>query len=524
VLLSGADLIAIPAAVTDEAGRFSFEGLPPGRFALLVRKPGYLPGWYGSDRPGRLGTRLVLQAGQDLTAVEITLFRGSAIAGAVRDELDVPVDGAQVLLGRHAARTGQGAPPLLRVWSAVTDDRGRYRFFGLPPGEFEVTVFPPRVAESRPAVQVLEPGDVDRIIAAGGRGGSVVGLEPSNPVPADWVPVTGYLPASTTEVYLGLGEERHLADVRLRRGRLSTIAGAVTTAEGRPAASVRITVRPADKGVRSPWLSRTTTTAGDGTFAITNLVPGPYSVVARRISQNNAGTSYWAATSLAVTSGVTQATLVLRPGGTVSGRFVFDSVAEPVEIRRVALGLRLMALELEGEPTNTPRITGDDGDTFQFRGIAPGRYYLANQPIAEHGWFLTDASNGAVSLIEPPYLEVRGGEVIENVAISFTRQPTELRGTVIDAEGRPSSDYSVVVFPREEALWDESSFRVRETTPGSDGTYAFRGLPPGQYLVSLRTEDWPGVTLKQILPELVPFAVPVTITATAPEFLNLQIR
>ena len=39
--------------VTNDDGRFLFEGLAPGRYLLNATKTGWVPSYYGSARPGR---------------------------------------------------------------------------------------------------------------------------------------------------------------------------------------------------------------------------------------------------------------------------------------------------------------------------------------------------------------------------------------------------------------------------------------------------------------------------------------
>src|SRR5213076_930938 len=51
---------------TNDQGRFSFVGLPAGRFTLNVSKPGYVGISYGAKKPGRQGTPIQLAEGQAL--------------------------------------------------------------------------------------------------------------------------------------------------------------------------------------------------------------------------------------------------------------------------------------------------------------------------------------------------------------------------------------------------------------------------------------------------------------------------
>lgn len=56
-------------AITDDAGMFSFAGLPAARYSLSVTKAGYVTVAYGATRPGRPGTPIVLTDGQRMTGL-----------------------------------------------------------------------------------------------------------------------------------------------------------------------------------------------------------------------------------------------------------------------------------------------------------------------------------------------------------------------------------------------------------------------------------------------------------------------
>ena len=97
VTISG-DLPAARSAITDDDGRFAFRNLPAGRFTINVTKVAYLPASYGALKPGRPGTPLQVEPGQQ-AAVTIKMARGGVIAGTLRDR------------ARHARRVRSGSQP-----------------------------------------------------------------------------------------------------------------------------------------------------------------------------------------------------------------------------------------------------------------------------------------------------------------------------------------------------------------------------------------------------------------------------
>ena len=130
---------------TDDSGAFVFRGLPAGRFELQAFKNAYLRASYGASRPDRAGTHVVVNNGEAITNLTMTIARGGVITGVVRDLRGAPLPGVNVRvlkLGYNAV-TGErtlGASSAGSV--ALTDDRGEYRAFGLPPGGYLALVTP----------------------------------------------------------------------------------------------------------------------------------------------------------------------------------------------------------------------------------------------------------------------------------------------------------------------------------------------------------------------------------------------
>ncbi len=74
--------------------------------------------------------------GQAMSDMQIELFRYGVIAGSIRDEVNEPVIGARVVAVRRFFAGGDWR--YVEAGSAVTDDQGAYRVYGLEPGEYLV--------------------------------------------------------------------------------------------------------------------------------------------------------------------------------------------------------------------------------------------------------------------------------------------------------------------------------------------------------------------------------------------------
>lgn len=127
-----------PASLeTDSEGGIAFSGLRHGDYSLRAEKAGYVD---LLDLDGQ-GRRLTVAASG--LRVEIRLCRAASISGVVRDWDGHPVQGAMVFA--MVRRDAGDASRLARYGEARrTDELGRYRLFGLPPGHYSVGVLPRR--------------------------------------------------------------------------------------------------------------------------------------------------------------------------------------------------------------------------------------------------------------------------------------------------------------------------------------------------------------------------------------------
>ena len=108
VTATAAEMPGARQAVTDDDGRFTFSNLPPGRYSLVVEKPGYVKTFYGSKRPGGTpGTPVAVLAGQPAPNITIRVPRGAVIAGTVRDQFGTPVSSAQVSVKQAVVVNGR---------------------------------------------------------------------------------------------------------------------------------------------------------------------------------------------------------------------------------------------------------------------------------------------------------------------------------------------------------------------------------------------------------------------------------
>src|SRR5262249_33882693 len=88
----------------------------------------------------------------------------------------------------------------------------------------------------------------------------------------------------------------------------------------------------------------------------------------------------------------------------------------------------------------------------------------------------------------------------------------ELSGTLQDSMGRPTADFTIIVFPAETQYWLPQARRIAQARPGTDGRFSFRSLPAGQYRLTAVTDAEPGEWYDpEFLKQLMAPPAPVTI-------------
>jgi hypothetical protein len=188
-----------------------------------------------------------------IESLELRVLRAGAISGRVTDEFGDPIALARITVlellpgGRQRPTSGRGN-------ASQTDDQGRFRVFGLEPGEYAV------LAEMAPAPS----------------GGATRPLPTYHPGTADF--------AEARTIELDEGQDAADADITIVRGRVLTVRGTVIDSQGRPAPDAFVSFMRST--ARGGATSANVSVQRDGAFAVRDLVPAEYTVVARRRAGN----------------------------------------------------------------------------------------------------------------------------------------------------------------------------------------------------------------------------------------------
>jgi Carboxypeptidase regulatory-like domain len=121
-------------------------------------------------------------------------------------------------------------------------------------------------------------------------------------------------------------------------------------------------------------------------------------------------------------------------------------------------------------------------------------------------------------------MEIRPGQHVDGVMLTFTDRPSELTGLVQDASGQPATDYSIIVFAADRRFWTTQSRRIKSARPDHDGKYTLRNLPAGEYLlvaaIDVEQDEWFDPSFLQ---RIAPAAIRVAISDGEKKVQDLRI-
>lgn len=570
VSISG-EALPTRSVVTDDTGKFVFGRLPVGSFAITARKAAYLPAEHGASKPGRSGSRVALAAGEK-RAVTLTIFRGGVIAGTLRDPSGQPVAGV-VVAAIDTRLASQGAS--LSPETAMTDDRGNYRIFGLMPGEYAISAGPSPAGVGE--IGARSPQEMDALLSSLAQRQNRTAAPVSAPVippatPVAYAPI--YYPGTpyyseAAHFRLTAEEERGGVNFDVDHVPAASIEGVVSGDIANPA-SAQLALMPDGPRVSIGTAGITSVPPNaTGEFRYGNLPPGRYRIIGRTrrtatdaasslppgVVTTSAGGGLSGAgppPGMNLTTGselvygvvdvdvrgvdVKGVTVTMQSGGTFAGKVVFDAEKAPVPNDLTAL--RVSASVVGGSfvaQTGSTRVGNAlsavppvnlkaDG-TFLIVGLGPAQYSVNCQLPANltSVWKVRSAMAGGRdlldALIEGPSVNLTG------VTITLSDKRTELSGTLSSASGQPASDYYVIAFSADRANWRFGSRRSMSARPATDGRFVLADLPAGEYLLAALTDldlnEWQDPAF---LDQVAPATVRVTIKEGEKKIQDLRIR
>jgi protocatechuate 3,4-dioxygenase beta subunit len=451
---------------TDANGRFTLTNIPAGRQTVLIRADGYFV-----ESVPRAEVPVTVTAGTAPVVVpSVSMVRGGTVSGRVVDPQGSPLPLARVQALRPGGETlNSGAVP--DFGNRMTDDRGEYRMFFVPPGEYVIRA----QAQGGPTGTIsTRPGEVQRLVST---------LYPS----ATDVAQAG-------KVLVKSGEEIRGIDISVKMEVVTLPPPAP-----RPTGGVKISGLVFDRA--DPWVGTAALLLGSeaqpgaprtvgtvivggtpGAFEITNVQPGNYDLFASLGAPNGSpgpgggGVQAWGRTTVEVRDkDVADIRLTIRPSVDVSGVVKIDGKLATEGTFKVGLSPTGTAGRIGNyrgilDRTQTPDATGQ----VKIPLAAEGNYQVFVQGAGN--LYITDVRQGDASVL------VKGIDVRNATAAPFevllSSDGGTVEGVVSNRDKSAMGGATVVLVPADKQL-----LQARTATAGADGKYTFSGVRPGDYSI-----------------------------------------
>lgn len=494
-------------ARTDIEGRYQFLNLPAGQYRVFAdpgpHRGGYQPVMYGSatfpsPATGLLGNQILLEEdGQSRDDVDIALPRLGVITGRIIDSRGEAASSVQVsaylLLPGRELRT---------VATAASDDLGRYRLFGLVPGEYVVMAAPAPDTDIQTRIE-----------------GEATGFAPT------YAPGT-QVRSEAMRLRVGAGTEV-AANIRLSETRLISIGGRVMSSKGTLGRNITVMLFPFD----GPGTAIFSTSPSDGgTFSIRNVPAGRYELVARWALPNthindprlppiaDLNQEYVSLPLEVSTTDLEDVVLVTEPSPVITGQIIFDE--KPPLFHQAVISVQTVGrVPVVGRPQVqvknreftirhlfapvTLRASFPGGPTWGLKAVL-----LRGQDITDVPTMFTADDSGHLQVI-------------------FTARAAGLEGTVVGDDGKPTGLAGVMVFTQDRSAWGGGSSHYRQVRSLKDGKYTINGLRPGGYFVAAvplgLSASLLSVPSVEFLESLSIAATPITLVAGETHNLDLAV-
>ena len=358
------------------------------------------------------------------------------------------------------------------------------------------------------------------------------------------------MPSGASTVALAVGEERGGVDFQLQLVQTARIEGTVSSPDGVLPPNIQVGLLPHDPGglPNIPGIGTAMSRVNNnGQFQFSGVAPGQYRLVARAAVRQDQPASaqpaqpaaagrggvdpgqfqgrggrgggpivqvLWASTDISIGGqNIRDLVLGLQPGMTVRGQVQFDGVlaTPPADLARLRVNLMPRGQQMFDMGGGAPPVQVDPTGRFTITGVVPGRYSLSanapnNQPnrggqpqpapqrgqgAATPSWRLKSAMAGGRDVLDFP-LVIEPNQEVGGLLLTFTDRTQEVTGTIQDPTGRPTSDFTIIIFPTDSRYWVPQSRRILSARPSTDGKFTLANLPVGEYRLTAVTDVEPG--------------------------------
>jgi hypothetical protein len=429
-------------ANTDTDGRFTLQGLEPGRHLVALVRDGYVV-------PGRLeiaGYPFTVTAGRNIENAVIHLIPAGTVSGRVLNDDGTPANRVEVqflqnlyIMGRQqwsiVNRSGSSRPARVE-----TNARGEFRAVGVDPGQYAIRLVP-------------QEATVDAIVPGGQSAAPMLYRE-------------GRDISKAAVVEIGAGRETLLDDVKLVRERRGWIRVSVFNETGQPLEGFgdwRVEP-PGWIGSDYPLVEQRVVNNfheiqpdSHGTYNILASWRSPTGPLAGKLRVSFQG------------SDQTLKMTLQKPLGKLTGRVLLEDQGKTQPLSGVEVSI--------GPEIPYFARSGPDG-SITLPAVYSGDYKLGAIRGLPDGAFVLRVTQGARDVLRQD-LRIEKESVLD-VVISPGAGTAE--GRVLDSTKKPVHNASVSLVP-EPPLSERTDYygAYHDTHTDQDGAFILRGLTPGSY-------------------------------------------
>jgi len=441
------------AAKTTADGRFELRNIPAGRYKLIVSRSGYVAAEYGQKKPSDPGAAFSLSSGETKKDLLFRLIPAAVIAGRVFDEDGEAVPNATVTASRETYHEGRRT--LATTAGASTDDLGSFRLFGLAPGRYYVS------ATERKWDQVVGDREFSGSAGQNAEQGYAKTYYPGTPDIS-----------RAAAINVKEGDEISGTDIALKQVAVHRVRGRVLNqVTHKPGQDVMVLLIPRTKRLEWDQGGQQEVKKADGSFEISDVVPGSYNLLAFWFDQTE-GKNHSAAQKLDIgESDVEGVLLTIGTGAMVSGRVVWEGKPS---LERDELWINVLPTEAMFMWGGQARV--DANQQFTLKDLVEGDFRLQlsgtskNCYLKQIAYGQTFAKDDVISVSKGP------NPVLE---ITISSRGARVQGNVTDKDGLPAAGIWVVAVPDEAR---RTNFRLfKSQTTDQYGQFDLQGLAPGSY-------------------------------------------
>ena len=475
---------------TDAQGTFEFVGLPSGTYRVTAGK------WGTALSMRDRGMVVSIRERQRIDSFHIVMQRLLAVMGSVLDEYGEPVEGLLVqvarlrpVAGRSMLEMGGGSDNLPRR----TDDRGRFRVSGVPPGDCFVVVseVPPQLGGTSPenSLRVYYPGT------------------PS---------IREALPVRVTAGQDSLGVNITYAPAAGAR-----VQGYAFDSAGN-ALSFPVALMESFRSGGPMMARREAAVRADGAFTFQNVPPGDY-VIQGVLRPSPGRSNEFAVVHISVSGAdVPPVTLRTSRGTNVRGWVILEGDRSNVSFRQFRVGVAPSDLDYSPIGLDLSGSEVGDNGTFALQANGPARISSRATP---QGWWLKSAVIEGLDVSESPYSFTASGSGPLDLVVVFSDGVSEIMGRVTNVRRDVPPSAAILVFPVDQSRWYLASRYLKLARVGLDqpadggsmpsGTFRLRAVPPGDYwIIAVDRFD---IETEWQVPEVLAAFAPLAQRITVPE-------